>query len=239
MKKILVTGLSVILVMGTIFISSPVRASTLTSSQIQAIISLLQSFGVDQATISNVQIALQGNSQSLATAMPQMVIQTTTERSRFVNQQAQIDFGGGLKKMVDIQGQWIKTNPTTSYSGMLYFSCFYSSHIPGLPDSCTPQPSDESSYASISSSNITVDVKVPLQWGGSIEKIEQVKTDASGNFSFTVPSICDIIGSQVPATSTQEPYELVTIRNGGYPVYSFNAIDTTATSSCVSNITGK
>jgi len=47
-------------------IAAPVQAASLTSAQVQAVISLLQSFGVDAGTIANVQATLGGSSGSLS-----------------------------------------------------------------------------------------------------------------------------------------------------------------------------
>jgi hypothetical protein len=44
--------------------ATPAQAAALTSSQVQAVVSLLQSFGVDSNTIANVQVALGGYSTS-------------------------------------------------------------------------------------------------------------------------------------------------------------------------------
>src|SRR3989344_9339229 len=56
----LVAGVAVALaLMGAVAVA-PVQAAGLTSAQVQAIVSLLASFGADQATINNVTAALQG-----------------------------------------------------------------------------------------------------------------------------------------------------------------------------------
>lgn len=57
-------GLAVTFVLVVFTVPSPASASALTQAQVSAIISLLQSFGADAATIANVQISLTGGTPS-------------------------------------------------------------------------------------------------------------------------------------------------------------------------------
>jgi PKD repeat protein len=61
MKKLLGTGSLILgLVLSLGFVAAPVQAAALSSTQVSAIVSLLQSFGADSGTIANVQAALGG-----------------------------------------------------------------------------------------------------------------------------------------------------------------------------------
>jgi len=64
MKKYII---SAVLVFGILAVPASTLAADLTSSQISAIIGLLQAFGADQATINNVQVALNGGTPTNST----------------------------------------------------------------------------------------------------------------------------------------------------------------------------
>lgn len=70
--KFLIISFTIALTIGILAAGSgftlTARAAALTQSQIDAIVSLLQSFGADQATINNVQTALGGTPTLSATA---------------------------------------------------------------------------------------------------------------------------------------------------------------------------
>ena len=65
-NKFIVAVFSFIIILGVVFVGGKTYASGFTSSQIQAIVNLLQAFGADVSTIAKVQVALGG---STATAV--------------------------------------------------------------------------------------------------------------------------------------------------------------------------
>jgi PKD repeat protein len=60
--KFALKALNVLVIVGLLGVAGPASAAALTSSQVQAVVSLLQSFGVDTGTISNVEAALGASS---------------------------------------------------------------------------------------------------------------------------------------------------------------------------------
>ncbi len=69
LAKVAATVVAASLVVGVAFVAAPrAEAAALTAAQVQSIISLLQSFGADAATIANVQASLTGGSPSVPSA---------------------------------------------------------------------------------------------------------------------------------------------------------------------------
>jgi hypothetical protein len=66
-NKFIVAVFSFIIILGVVFVSGKTYASGLTSSQIQAILSLLQAFGADTNTVARVQTALNGGTPTPVT----------------------------------------------------------------------------------------------------------------------------------------------------------------------------
>jgi peptidoglycan hydrolase-like protein with peptidoglycan-binding domain len=64
MKKYLITTLLALALITTVSVGSVNAATALTQAQVNAVIGLLQAFGADQATITNVQAALNGQAVS-------------------------------------------------------------------------------------------------------------------------------------------------------------------------------
>ena len=63
-KKYIGTGFVALGLLFSVSLAAPAQAASLTSVQVQAVIALLQSFGVDAGTIANVQATLGGSSSS-------------------------------------------------------------------------------------------------------------------------------------------------------------------------------
>ncbi len=190
--------------------------------EIQSLMTQIQAILATQASLSSQVSSTQAkvNSASVNTTLGSASAPIES-RTPYTNEEAQMDFGSGLKRTVDIGNSSIAVTQGTSYPGILTFFCSYS-HVSGLPDTCTPNSSSESSFPSIVSPILTANFQYSTRTGVK-SIITQIPADSSGNFSLVFPKIC----------GASNPMINVLIKNQGYNVYQISsALDRSAVMPC-------
>ncbi len=185
-NKILAVVFAMALSVG-VLTSSNVKASNLNSVQIQSIISLLQAFGVDNQTVSNVYTALVGTQQLSSPIVPQAVIQPVQDTSAVgapvKNKQITLDFGDGMKSI----GYLDQISKPTNRDGQT------------IQGNWTP--------------NINLSLKIVT---GIESTTSIIQTDSNGNFSFILPKSCNRIYEIIFTDSNGNDIGMLDIANPRY-----------------------